>query len=70
MNYSSMLEKNLSKLDKLNSRATELQRQVLEHPSDYQAVIALQTTKSEILNFTQKVSVLKYQAEIQKYKNE
>ena len=70
MNYSSILEKNLSKLDKLKSRATELQRQVLEHPSDYQAVIALQTTKSEILNLAQKVSVLKYQAEIQKYKND
>lgn len=68
MDYERMAQKNTLKLERYQDKVDNLKKHVSNNPKDYQSVIALHVTNSALLTKQREVSVLNYQAQIEKYR--
>lgn len=68
MNYTNILKKKSLKLSVVNRRIDLLDRHLLNHPEDYQAVICILALRSEALRRTREINQLNYLAKVELYK--
>lgn len=68
MNYTNILHKKSLKLSVVNRRIDLLNKHLLNHPEDYQAVICILTLRSEALRRTKEINILSYLAKVELYK--
>lgn len=68
MNYINILHKKSLKLSVVNRRIDLLNKHLLNHPEDYQAVICILALRSEALRRTKEINILSYLAKVELYK--
>ena len=68
MNYTNILRKKSLKLSVVNRRIDLLDKHLLNHPEDYQAVICILALRSEALRIIQEIKRLSYLAKVELYK--
>lgn len=68
MNYTNILHKKSLKLSVVNRRIDLLNKHLLNHPEDYQAVICILALRSEALRRTEEINILSYLAKVELYK--
>lgn len=68
MNYTNILRKKSLKLSVVNRRIDLLDKHLLNHPEDYQAVICILALRSEALRRTREINRLSYLAKVELYK--
>lgn len=68
MNYTNILRKKSLKLSVVNRRIDLLDKHLLNHPEDYQAVICILSLRSEALRRTREIKQLNYLAKVELYK--
>lgn len=68
MNYTNILRKKSLKLSVVNRRIDLLDKHLLNHPEDYQAVICILALRSEALRRTREIKRLSYSAKVELYK--
>lgn len=68
MNYTNILRKKSLKLSVVNRRIDLLDKHLLNHPEDYQAVICILALRSEALRRTREIKRLSYLDKVELYK--
>lgn len=70
MDYQKMTKSSKRYIDKKERALTRLENHLENHPKDYQSKISLLLNKSQLEKERRNLSMLEYQAKIQRYREE